>query len=303
VLKGLTGNDVIQGGAGADAISGNRGADTLTGGDGNDTFTIRPSDSYVFATPGTAHTTVLTLSALDQTAGAGTFTSTIVVNGISVTTSNIAIGADAAATMDNIRTALKTAIDANVELASYVTVAVAVAGTQTVTLTATNNGGVTVVAPTYSAASTTALTAVATNAIASGVSGGAASGVLTTDTITDLNFGGVDTASAVDLINFSGTLTTALTVVASSALTGADLSAAVIALFNTGGALNGTTNNVGLFTYGTDTYLIGNIGASNTSFGTGTAVTSAALENSTSDFIVKVTGFTGTLDASDFTFV
>ena len=303
VLKGLVGNDVIVGGAGADAISGNRGADTMTGGADADTFTIRPSDSYGFATAGTAHTSVLTLSALDQTAGAGTFTATIVVNGISVTTAATAVGVNAAGSMDAIRTAIKTAIDGNAELASYVSVAVGGAGIQTVTVTATGNGGLTIVAPTYTAATTTAFTIAASNAIASGTSGGAASGVLTTDTITDLNLGGVDTASGVDKINISGTLTTALTVVATSALSGADLSAAVIALFNTGGALNGTTDSVGLFTYGTDTYLIGNIGASNSSFGTGTSVTSATLENSTSDFIIKVTGVTGTLDASDFTFV
>lgn len=303
VLKGLTGNDVIVGGAGADAISGNRGADKMTGGDGADTFTVRPGDSYGFATAGTATTTVLTLSNLNQTAGAGTFTATIVVNGISVTTAATAVGADAAASMDAIRGAIKTAIEANTELASYVTVAVGAAGTQTLTLTATGNGGLTVVAPTYSVPTTTAFTTVITNALATGVNGGVASGVLTTDTITDLNLGGVDTASGVDKINISGSLTTALTVVPTSALSGADLSAAVIALFNTGGALNGTTDTVGLFTYGTDTYLIGNIGASNSSFGTGTAVSTTTLANSTADFIVKVTGVAGTLDASDFTFV
>lgn len=303
VLKGLLGNDVIVGGAGADAISGNRGADTITLGDAADTVTIRPSDSYAFATAGTAHTTVLTLSALDVATGAGTFTATIVVNGISVTTAARTIATNAAGEMDAIRTLIKTAIDGNAELASYVTVAVGAAGTQTITITATDNGGVTVVAPTYTVPTTTAFTTVISNAIASGVSGGAASGVLTTDTITDLNLGGVDVASQVDKINISGTTASALTVIASSAITGADLSAAVIALFNTGGALNGTTNSVGLFTFGTDTYLIGNIGASNSSFGTGTAVTSATLENSTSDFIIKVTGVTGTLDATDFTFV
>ena len=304
VLKGYAGSDSINGGAGADAITGGKGTDTITAGDGSDTITIRPGDTYSFATAGTAHAMKYTLSALDQTAGAGTFTATIVVNGVSVTTAAIAIsGVDAAGTMDNVRTALKTALDANTELAQYISTAVGAAGTQTITLTSTGGVGLTTTAPTYSAATTTALTAVPTNTYASVTSSTAASGVLTTDTIVDLNLGGVDAASAVDKINISGTLTTALTVVPTSALSGADLSAAVIALFNTGGALNGTTDTVGLFTFGTDTYLIGNIGASNSSFGAGTVVSTAALENSTSDFIIKVTGVTGTLDASDFTFV
>jgi len=289
VLKGLSGNDVITGGAGDDAISSNRGADTMTGGDGNDTFTIRPSDSYVFATAGTAG--VETITTVASTGGVA-YTITAVINGITVTTAALAADANAA-TMSN---AIRVAIALVPEAASYVTLNAA--DSATVTLTGATGQALNVTTSVSAGNGTVAVT-FTTNTAAS-------SGVLTTDTITDLNLGGADTASSVDKINISGVTAAAFTVVASSAITGADLSAAVIALFAVGGALNGTTNNVGLFTFGTDTYLIGNVGAvsAGNSFGTaGTAISSAATLEQASDFIIKVTGITGTLDASDFTFV
>jgi hypothetical protein len=292
---------VIDGGTGNDAISGNRGADKMTGGDGNDTFTIRPGDTYAFATAGTAMKSTVLVGALDVAAGAGTFKSSITIDGITVTTANITVAGDAAANKLLIVNALAAAINANPELASYVTATAAVA---TLTVTSAASTPIKVSDATYTVPSTTAFTTAPDSTLTVGATNSsAASGVLTTDTITDLNLGGVDTASGVDKINISGVAATALTVVASSTITGADLSAAVIALFNTGGALNGTTNTVGLFTYGTDTYLIGNVGASASSFGSGTAITSAATLENASDFIIKVTGVTGTLDASDFTFV
>ena len=289
VLKGLSGNDVIAGGDGADAITGNRGADKMTGGTGNDTFTIRPSDSYAYATAGTAGVETITPAA--STAG-GAYTITTVINGISVTTGSIA----QAAANTVISDAIRTAILGNSEAASYVTLNAA--GQATVTLTAVAGAALNVVT-TVSAGDGTAPVTFTTNTTAS-------SGVLTTDTITDLDLGGVDTASGVDKINISGVTATALTVVAAGTITGADLSAAVNALFNAGGALNGTTNTVGLFTFGTDTYLIGNVGSVSAggNFGTaGTAISTAATLENASDFIIKVTGVTGTLDASDFTFV
>jgi hypothetical protein len=241
----------------------------------------------------------------DITAGAGTITSTIIINGITITSAATALGADATLTERAIADSLATAINANVELAGYVSAAGTTVGTTGVlTVTSTGSTPIKVGNATVGAATTTALTAAPTGTLAvAATNSGVASGVLTTDTITDLNLGGVDTATAVDIFNISGVTATALTVAATSAITGADLSAAVIALFNTGGALNGTTNTVGLFTFGTDTYLIGNVGASASSFGSGTAITSVTTLENASDFIVKVTGFTGTLDASDFTFV
>jgi hypothetical protein len=74
-------------------------------------------------------------------------------------------------------------------------------------------------------------------------------------------------------------------------LTGASLQDAVNALFQTGGAFDAAgaaaTEAAGLFNYGGDTYLIAAGGTAGGSFGT-------------DDYIVKVTGVSGTLDISDF---
>lgn len=302
VLKGLTGNDVIQGGGGNEAISGNRGADTMTGGTGTDTFTIRPGDSYTYATAGTAMKSTVTIDGIDQTAGAGTATVTTTVNGITVS-GTATIGATASDTEIAIATALKTAIDANAELASYVSTAVTGTTTGILTITALGSAPVSVGTTTVGAFTTPLTTAPTATPAVAATSSTASSGVLSVDTITDLDLGGSGAGTGVDTINVSGVTTTALTVVASSAMTGADLSAAVNALFAVGGALNSTTNTVGLFTYGSDTYLIGNVGASGTAFGSATAITNAPTLETASDFIIKVTGVAGTLDASDFTFV
>ena len=302
VLKGLLGNDVINGGDGADAITGNRGADVMTGGDGSDTFTFRPGDTYAYATTGTAMASTVTIGTGTFGPADGTASVSIKINGITVT-GTAAVGADAAATDIAIATALKTAIDANSELASYVSEAVTGTTSGILTITAAAGAPLTVGTATVGAFTTpwttppTATTAVAaTNSTVS-------SGALTVDSITDLNLGGATSATGVDKINLSGIAATELAVVGSSVITGASLSAAVNALFNTGGALNGTTNTAGLFTFGTDTYLIGNVGAAGSAFGTATAITNATSEENASDFIIKVTGVTGTLDASDFTFV
>ena len=284
-LKGLAGNDIIIASDGNDAITGGLGADTMTGGIGNDTFTIRPGDSYAYATPGTAE--AITISPVASSSG-GSYTVSTVINGITVTTAAIAQGA--ADTV--ITTAVKTAIAANVEASSYVTVG---ASSNTVVLTAVNGSNALNVTASVSAGNGTVGSAY--------TSSGSSSGVLTTDTIIGLELGGADATTAIDKINISGVTAAALTVVAAGTITGADLSAAVNALFNTGGALNGTNNTVGLYTFGTDTYLIGNVGGAGSAFGSATAITSAATLEATSDFIIKVTGVSGTLDASDFTFV
>ena len=68
------------------------------------------------------------------------------------------------------------------------------------------------------------------------------------------------------------------------------LGAALDALF-TGGQLDTATASVGLFSYGGNTFLAGADGTNTTTFTLG------------EDFVINVTGFTGTLDASDFVFV
>src|SRR5690606_31967172 len=75
--------------------------------------------------------------------------------------------------------------------------------------------------------------------------------------------------------------------------TGLTLQDAVNELFAANGVFQSTSdaaiNSAGLFTYGEDTYLIAVGEDAEGGFGA-------------DDFIVKVTGYTGTLDASDFYF-
>lgn len=110
-----------------------------------------------------------------------------------------------------------------------------------------------------------------------------------TDTITDMNFGSASAGGAVDRIELtaaSGFTGNAITVVnggAAIAGVGASLTAAVNAVTGVGGLLN-ANNSAGLVSFGADTYLV-------VSNGDG---------SSTGDLVVKVTGLTGSLDASDF---
>jgi hypothetical protein len=113
--------------------------------------------------------------------------------------------------------------------------------------------------------------------------------------ITDLNLGTNVVAGAVDGLWFNTTTPlTAVTVVTLSAaqqtaVTGAaDLLTAVNLVL----AAAAGVNNVATFTYGTDTYLVTNAD------GATTAAFTAASDN-----LVKITGVTGTLDASDIHFV
>jgi hypothetical protein len=116
------------------------------------------------------------------------------------------------------------------------------------------------------------------------------------DTITDLNLGGASGATSVDTIQLSsavlgyGAFNASSLVNAGGAvtITGPTFNAALQGLFNAGGALAGATNNVGLFTYGADTYLI----AANSTLGL-----------DANDIVIKVTGATGTLDLSDIAIV
>lgn len=127
--------------------------------------------------------------------------------------------------------------------------------------------------------------------------------------ITDLNLGGDSAGTKVDTIKFAESTTTTatlsdaataaanITVVnggAATAMTGADLGAAVNAIVN-GGVLATSAGAgkiaAGLFTWGGDTYLIAS---------EQTAVNDAFGNVDGRDLIIKVTGVTGTLDASDF---
>lgn len=102
------------------------------------------------------------------------------------------------------------------------------------------------------------------------------------DSLTDLDLGGTG-GEIQDRIDLPFTVKTVLE--GTTALTGTSLAAAVTALFATG-PLAKTTFTAGLFSHGEQTYLIVTGGVAGAIF-------------STDDFIVKVTGFTGTLDMGD----
>ena len=119
---------------------------------------------------------------------------------------------------------------------------------------------------------------------------GAANTVAVASTITDLELGGATLATGVDQIVVStGVAGTAVVVTLTAAqqttVTGAaTLAAAVDSVLTFATATNATAT----FTYGADTYLIVN-GDGNTTITYSTA----------SDMFIKITGVTGTLDASD----
>lgn len=102
------------------------------------------------------------------------------------------------------------------------------------------------------------------------------------DQITDLDLGSTG-GDWQDRIDLPFTVKTVLD--GTTALTGTSLAAAIFTLFSTG-TLAKTTLTAGLFSYGEQTYLI---------------VTGATAGSvfSTDDFIVNITGFTGTLDMGD----
>lgn len=117
--------------------------------------------------------------------------------------------------------------------------------------------------------------------------------------ITDLDLGGATAGTNADLIDLSAVLEAgnAIAVVnsgAATALTGASFDEGIDNLVAAGGVLNtagdsGDAARAGLFTYGGDTFLIANeAGATATGYVEGDTI------------VIKVTGVTGTLDASDF---
>ena len=120
-------------------------------------------------------------------------------------------------------------------------------------------------------------------------------------TITDMDFGSDSASGTVDKIDLSALTVlgadadSSITIVnggAVEALSGANLGAAVNTLVNAGTLLDGTGTIAigGLFSFGSNTYFIATSGATvNDDFG--------AVANS--DIIINVTGYSGSLDASD----
>lgn len=130
--------------------------------------------------------------------------------------------------------------------------------------------------------------------VLSGSNGWNGTAFTTMDTITDLNLGGATQVLGVDSVflsrfTFNAFANTDLINAGTPlAMTGPSLGAAVQALFNAGGALNGSVNDVGLFTYGTDTYLV---------------ATDNVAGFTANDALIKVTGVTGTLNLTDIVLI
>lgn len=105
-------------------------------------------------------------------------------------------------------------------------------------------------------------------------------------TITDLNLGGANAASRVDALSLTEASAgfdnnaTILNAGAAASIGGTSLEAALNTAFAGAGA-----NSIGLFTYGSETFLAGSVAGAAWAGGT--------------DLVIRVTGVTGTLDASD----
>ena len=121
------------------------------------------------------------------------------------------------------------------------------------------------------------------------------SGAATISSITDLDLGGATAALGQDQITLKLAATTAATIYTltdaqKTAISGAaDLATALDLV---AAATNAATNNgTAQFTYGTDTYLFVNSSSTTATYVAGT------------DAVIKITGVTGTLDASDIVFI
>ena len=279
-IKALAGNDIITVTAGLNTISGGVGADSITLGTGADVVTLRGDSSTISNTSATAAV---------HTSGTMTVASTSTVATLSVTINDIVVTSAAfdstAVTTDTNQLALlRTAIANNVDAAQYVTAS----GTSTLVLTATT-AGVTFVASDVSAggASVAGGTSAAGSFTTANVRG---TGTTTVDTITGFDFGSAVAGGVVDKFLIEDGSSTAISI-----YTGTDTAIAGTGALTT--ALNTAItslglNQAGIFTYDGSTYLVIDRIANSTTFGETTAL----------DVAVKLVGYTGTLDASDFIF-
>ncbi|TXM67546.1 DUF4214 domain-containing protein [Methylobacterium sp. WL12] len=144
------------------------------------------------------------------------------------------------------------------------------------------------------------ITAVAPNAAVAGTFTGTQNALFTS--ITDLNLGAATAGTNVDRVDLSAAFNATqanLQVVnsgAATALTGASFGEGLNNLINNGvldtNGASGAAARAGLFTFGGETFLVANEGATaNTTFAQAAAAGDA--------IVIKVTGVTGTLDVSD----
>ncbi|WP_420473109.1 DUF4214 domain-containing protein [Noviherbaspirillum sp. ST9] len=122
---------------------------------------------------------------------------------------------------------------------------------------------------------------------------GTNSALTTMSSITDLNLGGATAALGVDGITLDLATAGAATIVVLTDTQKANIAAAasLAAAFDVAAAADTTVNAVVQFTYGSDAYLFVN------------GVALGGTYSATNDVAIKITGVTGTLDASDITIV
>jgi len=283
----------INGGSGADTIYGTARGDVINGGAGND---------VIFQDAITAAGEIQSITFATNNATAG---STVTIGGVAT-----AIGDTATTTQG----AAAIATNAAAIMAANTNIQSITSNTAVVTITfKTHTGDVATLVATTTSGNTTVTAAQVTAGIVSGATGTgtahAASDTLTgglgndtfhmttggvialASTITDLNLGSATQAGQVDQIIIDAaagaavviTLTAAQQTTVSATATLALAVASVI-------TVAATAQDVVQFTYGTDSYLFFNGGA--------TAAFTAG-----EDTLIKITGVTGTLDASDITIV
>lgn len=284
----------INGGSGNDVIYGTARGDVINGGAGDDSIF---SDAITAA----GEIQTITYATANATANAK-----VTVGGVDVAITDTSA---ATATAAAVVTAAPSIMAANPNIQS-----ISAAGAVVTVTFKTFTGDIAAITATTTSAATTVAVAEGTKVIVPGATGTgtahAAADTLTggagsdtffftaggalalASTITDLNLGGATSASRVDQINIDAATAAAAVVVALTAaqqttVTGtATLALAVASVLG----VAGTANNVVQFTYGTDTYFIHN-GDNNGTFDAG------------QDTLIKITGVTGTIDASDITIV
>lgn len=285
----------------------------VTGGDGGDTITMSDdgladvvsagagADTIRAEGQGVADAQTLTIAETGKTGVDTTITATI--HGVTVTT---AAAVDASAdTITTIATDLTTALNLDATLDAMGFSFTSAGGVVTVAGSGFNGAVAdisvadgTITGRTYTAGATNGAEAADAADTITGGSGKdvihqTTSSIANIDTVVGLDLGGATAALAQDTLVFQGiggateAIATATSAQASAIALTASLTAATTYVLTNVATADG---NVSLFTYGTADYLIVNGDA-------GTAFTDGA------DILLTVTGYTGTLDVSDFSFV
>jgi hypothetical protein len=284
----------INGGSGNDTIFGTARGDVINGGAGNDLI-------FLDAVTAAGEIQTFTMATNNATAGA-----TITIGGVATTIGDTATTTEAATAIATNAAAIMAA-NTNIQSITSNTAVVTITfkthtGDVALLASSDTSGAMTVTGAEGTAGIVVTATGTATaHAAADTVTGGAgndtfhmrAGGTIDlASTITDLNLGGSTGAGAVDLLHIDAATAAAAVVIAltsaqQTTVTGtATLALAVASVLG----VAGTANNVVQFTYGADTYFIHN-GDGNGAFNAG------------QDTLIKITGVTGTLDASDITIV